>query len=255
MTRRKKATGTEGSVIDIGSRMPRPSRKIAEGVPLVKLVPRRLLECAELVSLTAPDSPAATRFWRLRRMLEQRFEGVRVLGVTSAEAGEGKTFVAMNLALTLAAGGQRVLLVEGDLRTPFVGRLVVPGTSLGVSDVVRGKVDLDHALVELRNSPLHLLPGGSRLSDPAPMLSSGPWDEFMGTMRARYPLIVIDTPPVLRYNDADLIGRSCDGVLMVVRAGVTTRRRYREALDAIASTRVLGTVRNVSVPSLEDRLR
>ncbi len=231
-----------------------PGGKLTEGVPLAKLVKREMIAHPELVMLSQPRSIFAERFRRLKTSIAHQFgDAARVIVVTSGAPGEGKSTVAANLALAFAAdGGDKTLLIDGDFRRPTVGRWLHPAPQLGFAEVLAKRTGLDHAILSLTNSTLEVLPAGDCPRDPLELIASQTARAMLAELRRNYARIVIDTPPVVPFTDADAMGAMADGVLMVVRAGATPKSVYRQALSSITSTRILGSVFNDAPHSLAD---
>ncbi len=170
-------------------------------------------------------SVAAEKFRRLKTLLGNDEAGAaRVIVVTSATPREGKSVVALNLALAFASDRKtETLLVDADLRRPTVERWLVPPPSLGFADLLAGKVDPEHAVIRLKDLSLEVLPAGRPPDDPVDLLSSDTCRTLIALFRERYHRVIIDTPPVVPFTDADVIGRCADGVLLVVRSGQTPK--------------------------------
>jgi succinoglycan biosynthesis transport protein ExoP len=199
--------------------------KIAEGVPLAMIIKRELKVGPELVMLANPHSAHAERFRRLQTTLVHRHGGnAQVIVVTSGIPGEGKSTVSMNLALAFATdSGKRTLLIDADLRRPTVGARLAPEPQLGLSEVLLGQADLVHAIAHLSNTSLHVLPAGSKPADPHQLLSSPEARSLVVRVREQYDRVIIDTPPVIPFTDADAIGALSDGIVLVVQAGTTPK--------------------------------
>ena len=222
-------------------------RKVTAGVPLPRLIKRRLTDVTDLVMLNDPSSVAAERFRRLKTVLRHQDQerSPQVIVVTSASPAEGKSLVAVNLALAFASEGQGdVLLLDGDLRRPAVEHFIQPGPKIGFTELLERKTELEHVILELENTPLRILPAGSSPRDPLELLPSRYASEVMATLRERFERIIIDTPPIVPFTDADVIGGLSDGVLVVARSGVTRHGLLQQAVASVTSTRVLGTVLN-----------
>ena len=230
---------------------------VAIGVPLTRIVPRQLVDSPEVIIRGAARSAAAERLRRLRALLEHDENGpARVIVVTSAAPREGKSLIALNLALTFAVDRKSdVLLLDADLRRPAVDRWLTPAPQLGLAEVLAEKAPVDHALLRIKDSTLQVLPAGRPPQDPVALLSSPVFSALMGTLRERYRQIIVDTPPIVPFTDADVVGRSADGVLLVVREGQTPRSACAQAAAAVTSTRILGAVLNDTVWNLADRER
>ena len=172
----------------------------------------------------------------------------RTVVLTSSVAGEGKSTTACNLALTLASAGVRVILVEGDLRRPRIAEYMGLEGAVGLTDVLIGRAALGDVLQRWGTSTLAVLTTGALPPNPSELLSSTQMTELLGALRARADIVLIDAPPLLPVTDAAILGRECDGALLVVRHGRTTREQVTRALDALRSVdaRVLGTVLNMA---------
>jgi polysaccharide biosynthesis transport protein len=167
--------------------------------------------------------------------------------VTSAMPGEGKSTVAMNLALALAEVSDRVLLVDADLRRPTVAdRLELEGAA-GLSTVLIGRADVEDVVQEWGPHGLDVLTSGAIPPNPAELLASPAMRELAERLAARYEVIVWDAPPVLPVTDTLLLARHADGVILLTNARTTRRAQVAEALESLkrAETRILGVVLNM----------
>lgn len=173
---------------------------------------------------------------------------LRAVVITSSVAGEGKSTTAANLAITLASAGVRVILVEGDLRRPRLADYMGLDGSVGLTDVLIGRSTLDDVLQPWGNSALALLASGALPPNPSELLSSAQMSDLIATMRGRADIVLIDAPPLLPVTDAAVLGRECDGALVIIRHGKTTREQLSRSLGALSSAgaRVLGTVLNMA---------
>lgn len=232
----------------------RTDDKLTAGVPLPKLIKRRLIDAPEIVLLSRPRSLGAERFRRLRSQLRGGSEeGPQILVVTSASPSEGKSMVAMNLALAFAYEGQGdVLLVDADMRRPSIGDWLNPAPDVGLAELLMGRTELEHVVLQLENVPLSVLPAGAPQRDPGELLPTEFASSLFSGLRQRYRRIIIDTPPIVPFTDADVLARKSDGVVIVARAGATRRGLLRQAIASVNSTRVLGTVLNDVTFNLAD---
>jgi|SoiMethySBSTD1v2_1073268.scaffolds.fasta_scaffold139557_3 protein-tyrosine kinase len=207
-------------------------------------VPRALIDDPRLVVIRQPASPLAERYRRVRLNLE-RGSNSHVTVITSAVPGEGKTTTALNLALAFAEDRERrTLLVDADLRRPRVSSYISPGTTLGLADVLSGAVSLDHALIEMSDSRLWVLPAGAPTATPLDLLQADALGGLVAELRGRFDRIVIDTPPTVPFTDAAVLSAHADGALLVVRARATATRLIQKATESLSGTTLLGAVLN-----------
>jgi protein-tyrosine kinase len=209
-----------------------------------------------LVAATASNSLAAEQYRALRTRLKRAENGraLRTIAITSPGKGDGKSLTAANLALTMAQEfQQRVLLIDGDLRRPSVHRLFGVADGPGLSDVLMGGADPGEAIVTLTEHNLALLPAGTPPGHPAELLGSAAMRRLLDTLRTRYDRIILDMPPVAPLADLHIVAPMADGVLMIVRAGVTPKPAIERALSGLEPGKVLGLVLNEAGGRTADR--
>jgi capsular exopolysaccharide synthesis family protein len=173
--------------------------------------------------------------------------------VTSAIAGEGKTLTATNLALTLAESYKRqVLLIDADLRRPWVHEMFQLPNDNGLNDGVQAVDDRKIPLLRLTDH-LTVLTAGRPDSDPMSVLSSERMKRVLAEASTRFDMVIIDTPPVALLSDAHLLATLVDTVLLVVQAGSTPLAAVKTAVEAVGRDRILGVVLNRAddVPAYE----
>ena len=174
--------------------------------------------------------------------------------VTSPSQGDGKSLTAANLALAMAQEfHQRVLLIDADFRRPSVARLFGLHGRTGLSDVLLGGVELDAAQVSIAEHRLTVLPAGTLPAHPAELLGSSGMRRVLDTLRTRFDRILIDMPPVSPVADVHVVAPMTDGLLMVVRAGVTAKPAIERALGGLDASKVLGLVLNDAEEARTDR--
>lgn len=169
----------------------------------------------------------------------------RVL-VTSPFAGDGKTTVASNLAVGMAAVGSSVLLVETDLRKPVLNKMFGGPQSPGLSDVLSGQSTLTEAIRRTRIPNLSIIVAGPTPPNPSELLGSERMADLINTVSNMVDIVILDTPPALPVTDAAVLAPHTDGVILVVRAGQT---HAHKALDVTKNferhdVRVLGVAIN-----------
>jgi len=198
------------------------------------------------VAANEPGSLAAEQYRLLRTRLEGDETGrrARLLLVTSARVGDGKTTTSANLALTMAQEYQhKVVLVEADLRRPTLASLFGVRSEPGLVDVLLGSASLDEALVEVPGQHLYILPAGAAAARSTELLASTMMERVIDGLRARFSRVVLDTPP-MTLSDTHVLTRLADGVLMVVRAGITPRPAVERALAGVNREKLIGVVLN-----------
>lgn len=171
---------------------------------------------------------------------------VRVLLVTSGSPGEGKSTIAVNLAMTLAAAGHSVLLIDADLRRPRAHEHAGIDGSIGLTGVLLDEVEFDTAKKRIADASLDVLPSGVVPPNPAEMLTSAPMVELVESASEAYDYVVIDSPPTLSVADANLLSPLVDGVILVVDASKTRSAALARSVKSLEAggARILGTVLN-----------
>lgn len=159
----------------------------------------------------------------------------RTLLITSPSSGEGKSTLASNLAITLAQTGRRVLLIDADLRLPMQHKIFGAINANGLSTLLQGGAPLDETIEPTEVNGLELLPAGPVVHNPAEMLNSPVFTELLDTLYDRYDYVVIDSAPVVGLADSRIIAASCDATVLVLRAGVSTRRTTELARGGLNS--------------------
>ncbi|HLU58258.1 MAG TPA: polysaccharide biosynthesis tyrosine autokinase [Pseudonocardia sp.] len=216
-------------------------------VPVLAEVPHDRRAATRPLLVDDPySSPRAEAFRRLRTSL-QFLGGARgrgVLVVTSPRIGEGTSTTAVNLAITLAEAGNRVLLVDANLRDPGVADYLGSDSVPGLADVLAGRMVWPYARQPWSRGGFDVLPAGSTAHDHSQLLSSFGLADLFDDLRGHYHFIVVDTPALLPVSDAAAVAARADGVVLVVQHGQTTQDQVDAALASLraVSARLLGTV-------------
>lgn len=196
-----------------------------------------------------PHAPRVEAFRVLRTNMQFIDVDARekVFVITSSLPGEGKTSTSVNLALTLAQAGQRILLIEGDLRRPKATAALGMDNAVGVTTVLVGKVGLEDAIQKHEGTDLHVLGSGAIPPNPAELLQSKAMSDMLSDLRQQYDVVIIDAPPLLPVTDAALLSAQADGAVLVVRYGKTTKDQVVGAVDRLAQVdaRPVGVVMNM----------
>jgi capsular exopolysaccharide synthesis family protein len=245
----------EAVVADTAARQPGGSAEAATTslpayTPAAEGTPRVVADLDHhLVAALAPTSLAAEQYRSLRTRIKRVESGrpLRTIAITSPAKGDGKSLTAANLALTMAQEfQQRVLLIDCDLRRPSVHRLFGLSDGPGLGDVLMNVAEVDEALLALPEYHLTILPAGLPPSRPAELLGSAAMRRLLDTLRTRFDRILIDVPPVAPLADLHILAPMVDGLLMIVRAGVTPKPAIERALAGLDASKVLGLVLNES---------
>jgi len=175
-----------------------------------------------------------------------RGEGCKKFCITSGMAGEGKSITIVNLAISFAEAGQKVLLVDADLRRPALARLLTEKSSPGLSNVLAGLEDVDKAIRFGIRPNLDILFSGDIPPNPSELLSGEKMCDFVEEMSKRYDYILIDTPPVNIVSDACVVANLLDGVLLLVRRNRSNKDSVKRAVNQLKLTgaNLLGYVLN-----------
>jgi exopolysaccharide/PEP-CTERM locus tyrosine autokinase len=216
-------------------------------VPGVSINDQRLHK--NLVSLVNPNSCEAEQFKILRNTLLFPVSGVapQSILVTSALQDEGKSFVAANLAVSLAMNiNKHVLLIDADLRKPDLRRVFGFCDGPGLSDYLGARRSLDSLLVKTTVEKLTLLPGGPVPPNPSELASSEQMSAMLEEVKHRYQdrLIIIDSPPPGLAAETSFLARQVDGILLVVKYGKTPKEDVEDLMEIVGSDKILGVVIN-----------
>lgn len=201
----------------------------------------------ELVPHERPRTLISETYRSLRTaLLLSSARELKVVAVTSAVAGEGKTATASNLAVVLAQLGRQVLLVDCDLRKPRLHQVFHVSNRFGLVNQLTASAEPDVVYLPTEVPNLWLTPSGPIPPNPSELLASDRMREWLRTVRARFDFVVIDTPPALAVTDATIVGMLVDGVVLTLRSGKVTREEARLCRDRLrqAGIKILGAVLN-----------
>jgi len=213
------------------------------------ILPKKIGSDHPLVSLSQPGSLGAEQFRRLRTHVLKLSvsDPPKTIMVTSATSGEGKTFVAANLAAGIAHDLHfHALLVDCDLRSPSLSQWFGVQNGHGLSDYLVGRAQLSDLLIKTEMEKLTLLTGGSAQAKPAELIGSRRMEALVNELKSRYSdrYIILDATPLLATTEPEVLARLVDGILIVVRAGVTPRETVKQAIASLDPKKILGFVLN-----------
>ncbi|MBI1345259.1 polysaccharide biosynthesis tyrosine autokinase [bacterium] len=202
--------------------------------------------------LLAPRSSEAESYRALRTALNITGEasGAKVIQITSPESGDGKSTTAANLAVALAQSGQRVMLIDADLRRPTMHTLFQISNDIGLVDVLNGDLEGINAARQTYVENLAVLPAGQPPANPAELISRPQLTKLLRQARDEYDLVIVDSPPLLAVSDPCALARHTDGVLLVIRLGKTSLSTASRAKEVLSTNNVsvLGMVANNTAP-------
>ncbi|MBB6671697.1 CpsD/CapB family tyrosine-protein kinase [Cohnella nanjingensis] len=202
----------------------------------------------KLIAAATPSSRHAEAYRTLRANIQfaSRDREMRVILVTSAGEGEGKTMTAGNLAVLYAQMGKRTLLVDANLRKPELHRYFNVSARQGITDLLSEESDWEQAVQTDAYPGLSLLAAGSPTAFPSEMLASERFARLLERLRTRFDMIIVDSASVLGSSDTQFIAALSDGIVLVVRPGRVTRAEGRQAIAKLelADADVIGVVLN-----------
>lgn len=194
-----------------------------------------------------PKSIAAESYRTLRTNIQYSSfdKEYRVIVVTSSEPGEGKSTTSGNLALCMAQGDKKVILIDCDLRKPSLHKKFKISNLVGLSDVMIGKEDITTA-IHRYNKNLVLLTSGKIPPNPSEMLSSKAMSNLLETLKETFDYIILDTPPVQAVTDSQILSTKADGTILVIRAERTKKESVQNAVSLLkkVNANIIGTVLN-----------
>lgn len=192
-----------------------------------------------------PHDQRSEAFRALRTNLQfLDMDGGHSFVVTSSVPAEGKTTTAVNLAIALADAGKQVVLIDADLRKPRIADYLQIEGGAGLTDVLIGRVDIDHVLLHWGGRSLRVLPAGSIPPNPSELLGSTQMRTLMEKITGEADIVILDAPPLLPVTDAAVIARHTTGAIVAVKAGSTKRTQLRDTLGILSGVdaRVSGVV-------------
>ncbi|MBV9034977.1 MAG: CpsD/CapB family tyrosine-protein kinase [Acidobacteriaceae bacterium] len=210
-------------------------------------IPFNPLPDALIIHPTQPRQAPAEEFKTLRTRLDhlQRLQPLHTLVVTSASPAEGKSFTAINLAITQSQLAQRrVLLADFDFRRPSIHSTLQVHCCPGITDYLVGKAALSDILLRVAGTNLYVLPAGESVPNPLELLNLRECKSLIEELRNHFDWVILDSPPLLFAADGNLLATMCDGTILVVRIGSTTYDSVARAMQSLCENNVLGVVVN-----------
>ncbi len=187
------------------------------------------------------------QFKALRAKFEYRIGmlNCKVVAVTSAIAGEGKTMSTVNLARNIASSGRKkVLLVDMDLRKSDMAKKMDISPHPGLSEYLAGSAVPGDIMRQASVPGLYVIPGGMRMSSPGDLIAGQKFRSFLEELRGNFDVILLDTPPLIPVSDALTLKAAVDSYIFVYRTGFTPHQLFRQAVEEIGEKNILGVILN-----------
>ncbi|HOG07334.1 MAG TPA: polysaccharide biosynthesis tyrosine autokinase [Syntrophales bacterium] len=189
----------------------------------------------DLISHLSPKSTASEAYRGIRTsiLFSSAEQAPQVLIISSSGPREGKTITSANIAITMAQAGNRVVILDCDMRRPRVHKIFSLSRDRGMSNLLVGNDELDNIVIHTDIPNLDVIPSGPIPPNPSEVLSSQRMADLIEVLRGRYDRIIIDTPPITAVTDAVILSKVVDGVVLIVRAGVAHRELVRNAVEQL----------------------
>lgn len=178
-----------------------------------------------------------------------QFSGIdrknKIISITSTKPAEGKSTVIYNLAKSFAENGDRVILLDCDLRSPSINEIAGINYNIGITNYLTGKVEISDAIIKDKDQDnLDIILTGPVPPNPSEMLASKAYKNLIENLADIYDYVFIDTPPAGLFTDAPIVATLCDGVIFAIKSADTKREDIAQALDTLkkVDANILGTV-------------
>lgn len=221
-------------------------------VPMLGIVPQ-IKQTKRRPYALVDDEKVGGQFVEAFRSFRNRFEreagnNKKIFMVTSTIPNEGKSTAAVNLALSLAAKGRKVLLIDSDMRNPSIHKMLGLENEKGLHEVLKEQCNLNEALQKISEQGLYVLPAGSATKDSADLICSAQMKELLNTVRDYADYVILDTPPVMVLSDSKALAGYMDGCIYVVRKETARIQSIKANIAQLAEAgvEIVGTVFNGS---------
>jgi len=195
-----------------------------------------------VVAYFDPTSPISEQYRTLRTNLQalDKANPPKVIAITSAIHGEGKTMTCINMSITFAhdLNNKSILLVDADLRRGALTKALGLKADKGFADILTDDADLEGSLLDIEIDNLHILPAGNKPHNPAELMGSAKMRQFISEVKKQYDYVFFDCPPVIPVTDASVLAHQCDGALMLLQAGRTQKGIIVHAQDRLSAAKV-----------------
>jgi len=211
----------------------------------------------KLITISTPDSPEAENFRIIRSkiLFPLKDKSIKTIMISSALPNEGKTFVAANLAVSIATGTDKdVFLIDCDLRRPSIYKIFGVSNKYGLHEILTGEKELSDTIIRVKPNNLAILPTGEKSDNPAELISSMKMKLLLDEIRGQYndPYVVLDTNPSYILSDCNILANYVDGIIFVIMALKTPKNLVKEAVDNLGNKeKIIGVVFNGSNKGLK----
>jgi succinoglycan biosynthesis transport protein ExoP len=219
------------------------------GLPVLGIITRHETQDGQLITMAEPRSPVSEAFRAIRTNLQFASvdKPIQKLLVTSPSPADGKTTVAANLGVAMAQGGKKVALIDADMRRPRIHKVMDIPNRMGLSSLfVQSEISLDGSMQKTKSDGLYIITSGDLPPNPAELLGSDKLAEILNMVAKETDLVILDSPPIVAVTDSAVLAHRVDGVIVVVKPGVTKLAAARQAVDQLqrVGANVLGVVLN-----------
>ncbi len=218
------------------------------GLTLLGTVPKFRRKESRIISQRDPKDPIFEVYRTIRNSLifASLDKPIKTLLITSSMEGEGKTTTVVNVGISVAREGKKVLLVDADLRKPALHKIFEVSDSIGVTSILAGEVKLEDAIKKTEIEGLSLLPSGPVPPDPGRMIESAKMGQLIKDLARQHDTVILDSPPILVTNDPIVLARHVDSSIVVLEGGKTTRRAFSQAREFLeqANIELIGVILN-----------
>lgn len=206
-----------------------------------------ITSAVSLTTLLDKSSPISEQYRTIRTNIQFSAtvgNEIKTIVVTSSGPGEGKSTTSANLAVVFANSGQKVLLVDADMRKPTIHKTFNVSNSVGLSTVLSTNPDVKAAIQVTVAPNLFVMPSGPKPPNPSELLGSMATNSIIETLRNQFDIVIFDMPPVVAVTDAQIMSAKVDGTLLVVREGVSRKEALLKAkqLLIMSKANVLGAI-------------
>ena len=205
------------------------------------------METVSINKITRKNFQLEEAYKTLRSNIQFSGSDIKVIGFTSSQPDEGKSSVSLNLAVSLAELGKKVMFIDGDLRkSVLLGRYRINKPIKGLTHYLSGLNSLNQVIYSANMDNLHLIFSGQIPPNPSELLNGDIFSDLITDLRKEYDYIIIDTPPLGAVIDAAIIAQKCDGMILVIESNTISYKfaqKVKEQLDK-TETKILGAVLN-----------